>query len=185
MATILDVSLLQSFDVIFVPLFVFAVIFAILQKTRALSNGVGINSFIAAIVAFLVLISETATQLINFMIPWFTVAIIFLILLLLLFQIFGAKEDTFLMLLKEDKAIMWSIIGVGIIIALAAFGSVLGQSVGPYLGEGTNTTTDGASSVATSDFDTNIMATLFHPKILGLVVIFTVIVMAVFLLTQG
>ncbi len=186
MATILDVSLLQSFDIVFIPLLVFAIVFAILQKTKALTNGIGINSLVAAVIAFLILLSETATQLISFMIPWFTVVLVFIILLLLTFQVFGAKEADILSAVKADKTIIWAIIGVALVIVIAGFGTVLGQTVGPYLGEGSNATTvSGASGVSTPDFQTNVMATLFHPKILGLMVIFIIIIMAVLLLTQG
>ena len=185
MATILDVSLLQSFDVIFIPLLVFAIFFAILQKTKALTDGIGINAIVAAIVAFLILLSDTATQIISFTIPWFTVMLIFIILLLLTFQVFGAGEKDIFNALKGEKTIVWAVVGIVLVIIIAGFGSVLGQSVGPYLGDDSNTTAGGTSGVSTSNFETNVMATLFHPKIIGLIVIFTIIIMAVLLLTQG
>ena len=185
MATILDVSLLQSFDVIFVPILVFVILFALLQKTKALTDGVGINALISAVAALIILLSETAVKIVNFMVPWFAVAIIFLVLLLLIFQMFGAKDADILSVLKGDKAIIWSILGLGLLILLAAFGSVLGQSVGPYLGDGAPTAADGSTSVSSGNFETNVMATLFHPKVLGMLVIFGILIMAVFLLTQG
>ena len=184
MATILDVSLLQSFDIIFAPLLVFALFFAILQKTKGISSAPGINALVSAIAAFFILLSDTAIQIVNFMVPWFAVAIVFIVLLLLIFQMFGATDANLYSALTKDSAVIWTIIGVGILILLAAFGSVLGQSVGPYLSEG-GVVTDGTADVATTDFETNVMATLFHPKILGMLVIFGVIIMAVFLLTQG
>ena len=184
MATILDVSLLQSFDVIFVPLLVFAILFALLQKTKALTAAAGINALIAAVAALIILLSETAVRIVNFMVPWFAVAIIFLVLLLLIFQMFGARDADILSALKADNAIIWTVLGLGILILLAAFGSVLGQNIGPYLGEGAPA--DGVSTnVASSDFESNVTATLFHPKVLGMLVIFGIIIMAVFLLTQG
>lgn len=185
MATILDVSLLQSFDVVFVPLLVFAIMFAILQKTAGLTKSVGINAFIAALTAFFVLLSDSAIQIVKFMIPWFTIALVFIILLLLVFQVFGAREEHFLKALLGEKAIIWTILGLGILIFIAALGSVLGQSIGPHLDGETATNTTASGGVATSSFDENVMSTLFHPKVLGFVVIFAIIIMAVFLLTQG
>ena len=83
MVTVLDLGLIQAFDVIFPVLLVFALVFAIFQKTKVVGDSVGINSIIAVSVAFMVLISDTLTQIINFMVPWFAVVIIFFILLIL------------------------------------------------------------------------------------------------------
>jgi len=185
MATILDVSLLQSFDIIFAPLLVFAIFFAILQKTKGLSSAPGINALIAALAAFFILLSDTAVQMVNFMVPWFAVAIVFIVLLLLIFQMFGATDKNLYSALTGDTTIIWTILGLGIVILLAAGGSVLGQNIGPYLNDGGAISTNGSTNVATADFQTNVTATLFHPKILGMLVIFGIIIMAVFLLTQG
>ena len=43
MATILDVSLLQTFDIVYPVLLVLVVMFALLQKTKAIGDNVGIN----------------------------------------------------------------------------------------------------------------------------------------------
>jgi len=185
MATILDVSLLQSFDIIFAPLLVFALFFAILQKTKGISSAPGINALVAAIAAFFILLSETAIQIVNFMVPWFAVAIVFIVLLLLIFQMFGATDKNLYSALTGDTTIIWTILGLGIVIILAAFGTVLGQNVGPYLNDGGVIAANGSTNVATADFQTNVTATLFHPKILGMLVIFGIIIMAVFLLTEG
>jgi len=192
MATFLDVSLLQSVSSIFPVLLVFTIVFAVLQKTKAVSENVSINAVIAAVVGFLVLLSDTAVKIINFMIPWFTVAMIFLILLLLIFQMFGAKEENIFAALKGERGmgIIWVIIGVGLIILIAAFANVFGQS---YLGESSGTGTTNASgvatvngsSVATGSFDTNLTSTLFNTKVLGILVLFGIIVFAVLLITKG
>ncbi|PIZ51877.1 hypothetical protein COY27_02220 [Candidatus Woesearchaeota archaeon CG_4_10_14_0_2_um_filter_33_13] len=181
MATVLDVSLLKVFDPIFAVLFVFAVLFAILQKTKALTDNVSINSLIAVVVSFMVLLSTSLVKMINFMIPWFVVVFIFLILLLLVFQIFGAKEADFAGAIK-DKALMWTLIGVGLVIFAASFSTIVPEDVGPYLGSGdatTVTTTTDGGSVSGGLFSSNLMATLFHPKVIGLIIIFLVAVFAV------
>jgi membrane protease YdiL (CAAX protease family) len=182
MATILDLSILQTFDVIFPVLLVFSVVFAIFAKTKAVSNSPVINAVIAIAVSFMVLLSEIAIDLINVMIPWFTVAILFFILLLLVFMIFGATEKDIFSYMKTDKGVGWALIGVVLVIAVAAFGQVLGQSIGPYLDE-EGGVAENSRDVATSDFETNIMATLFHPKVLGLIVLFGIMIFAVGLLT--
>lgn len=184
MVIFLDVSLLKPFDIIFPAVLVFALVFALLQKTKAITESNWINAVVAAVVSFLLLLSESAVQIIKFIIPWFVVLIIFIVLLLLIFQIFGATEKNFINALTKDSAIRWTILGVAIVIIFAAFGSVLGQSVGPYLSEqGGNATVAGGTSVATGSFSQNITATLFHPKVLGLMILFGIMIFAIILLT--
>ena len=182
MATILDVSLLQSFDIIFAPLLVFAIFFAILQKTKGLSSAPGINALIAALAAFFILLSDTAVQMVNFMVPWFAVAIIFLFLMILIFMMFGADAKSIKGVISGEagESLRWVIIGVGLLIIIAAFGNVLGQK---FLVEGAPSVSGANVTVAGGDFEQNVQATLFHPKIIGLLVLFGVLIFAVALLT--
>src|SRR3989344_8994100 len=128
MATVLDLSLLQNFSFIFPFIFVWAIVFAILQKTKATGAALGIDAVIATVVAFMSILSPEIILMINFMIPWFAIAIIFFILLLLLFRIFGAEEKHILSALTSDKSVLWVILGIGLVIVFAAFGNVFGQS---------------------------------------------------------
>ena len=181
MVTVLDLSLIRSFDVIFPVLLVFALVFSILQKTKAIGDSVGMNSLIAVAVSFMMLLSDTLIEMINFMIPWFVVMIIFFILMILMFQVFGASETDVAGALK-DKALQWSLIGVGLVILIAAFGHVLGQSLVEAGGHPT-TQQVSADGVATGDFEQNITATMFHPKVLGMIVLFAIAIFAVALLS--
>jgi hypothetical protein len=180
MATVLDLGLLQTFDVIFPFMLVWALVFAILMKTTIVGKAPAINALIATVAAFTVILSRTVVELINFIIPWFTVAIIFFILLLLIFMIFGAKESDILGALKHDKAIIWVVIGVAIVIFIAGGATVLG----PKLVEGqsaVNPSIDG--EVASGTFESNIYDIIFNPKILGLMILFGIAIFAVALLT--
>ncbi|MBT4805513.1 hypothetical protein HON71_05045 [Candidatus Woesearchaeota archaeon] len=185
MVTVLDLGLIQAFDVIFPVLLVFALVFAIFQKTKVVGDSVGINSIIAVSVAFMVLISDTLTQIINFMVPWFAVVIIFFILLILIFQMFGAT-DADLATAVKDKSVYWAILGIALVILLAALGNVLGQSFTEKAFEaGQNVTVTGSSGVASSSFEGSVTATLFHPKVLGMMIMFAIAVFAVALLSGG
>ena len=82
MATLLDLGLLRYFSVIFSFILVWALVFALLQKTKILGDKAGLNVLLAVAVAFLVSLSDNVVQIINFMIPWFTIAIIFFVLLI-------------------------------------------------------------------------------------------------------
>lgn len=183
MATILDVGLIQYFQVIYPVLFVFAIVFAVLQKTKALTDAVAINALIAVLAGFMVLLSRRLIDVINFMIPWFVVVIIFFILMLLIFRVFGAEEDVFKKALTGGREITYIIIGIVIVIMIAAFANVYGQTL---LGESAQAgTVEPGTGVASGSFQQNIYATLFHPKVLGMLILFGIAIAAVALLSSG
>src|SRR3989344_4452200 len=81
-----------------------------------------------------------------------------------------------------DKAVYWPVLVIGIIIIIASFGTVFGQSLTEASLEGGIAIEEGQST-ATGDFRTNIYAILFNTKVLGIMVLFTVAIFAVFLLS--
>src|SRR3989338_2847177 len=125
MATPLDLGLLNVVDFIFPFLLVWAFMFAMLQKTKIIGDAMVVNALIATVVGFTVLLSRTVIDLINFMIPWFAIAIIFFVLMILLFMVMGYKDVK----AYQDTALRWVLIAVGILIVFAAFGKVMGQSL--------------------------------------------------------
>lgn len=179
MASPLDLGILQLFDFIFPVLLVWAFVFALLQKTEVVGKSLGINAIIASTAALTILLSRTAIDLVNFIIPWFAIAIIFFVLMILLFMIMGAKEP---LTAYRDQRIYWVLIAVGILILVAGFGKVLGQSLLEQ-GAQAGTVVEGQNSVASGGFEQNIYATLFHPKVLGLLVVFAIVVFTVALLS--
>ena len=183
MVTVLDICLIQAFDVVFPVILVWAIVFALLQKTGVIGSekALGINAAIASAVALMVLLSQKVIDLINFMLPWFTVAIIFFVLLILIFRTFGLKEST-LEAAVQDKTAYWALLGVGLVFMFAGLGRVFGQSLLEQQAV-VDTATVEEGGVATGSFQANIYATLFHPKVLGMLIMFTIIVFAVALLS--
>ncbi|MBI4147363.1 hypothetical protein HY494_01785 [Candidatus Woesearchaeota archaeon] len=178
MASPLDLGILQLFDFIFPVLLVWAFVFALLQKTEVVGKSMGINAIIASATSLTILLSRTAIDLINFIIPWFAIAIIFFVLMVLLFMVMGAKDVT----AYKQTNVQWILIAVGILIVVAGFGKVLGQSVLEQSAQ-TGDVVEGQEAVAGSDFQQNIYATLFHPKVLGLLVVFAIVVFTVALIS--
>jgi hypothetical protein len=184
-ATVLDLSLLQAFDAIFAWIFVFALVFGVLHKVKPVGDSVALNAIIGAVTAIFVVISDTLVEVISLMIPWFTIAIIFFVLLLLIFRVFGAKDADIAGYMMKDKGVAWTIIGIAILIAFGAFATVLGQSFTQAAFDGGSASgeiTD-ENGVATADFQQNIYSTLFHPKVLGVGVLFIIVIFSVGLLT--
>ena len=160
---------------------VFSLVFALLQKTKIIGESAAINAIIAVAAAFMILLSQKAIQIVNFMIPWFAIVIIFLILLVLLFRVLGAKEETIAQAVN-DKFVYWTILGIAIVIFAVALGNVFGQEA---LDAGSSTA-HAVNTSSTSDsgaYQQNVWSIISNPKILGMMVIFTIAVFAIALLT--
>ena len=177
MATFLDVGLLSYFNVIFPVLLIFAILFAILQKTKVLGSNLTINAIIAVSIAFMSLLSKTLIKLIGFMTPWFVLLLVFIILLLLIFQTLGATDKDIASVLKSEKLVHWSIIGVGLLILLAGLGSIWGQQLTTMAGG--PVATNVSTSSGTVSLEQNLYATFYNPKVLGLIFMFLIAVFAV------
>lgn len=178
MATVLDLGLLQYFAVIFPVLLIFVLVYALLQKTKFISEAVGINAILAICAAVLVSLSESVIALIVFVSPWFVFMFIIVLLFLLVMKIFGTKDEQILDVVTKDATITWVILGISIVIIFAGFATVFGQT----LVEGSTAANDGGAGTG-GDFEENIFETIFHPKILGVMVLFTICVVAIALLT--
>ena len=190
MASPLDVGLLSKFSIVFSMIFIFAIVYAILTYTKLLGDNRGINALIALITALLLLFSPNVAQVINIMTPWFVVLLIFILLVYLLFRFMGASEADMANVLKTNSALIYVIIVIATIIFLAALGKVFfsSETAGefeysptPQIGEnGTVVVGDIGGPPGEATF----WATLFHPKVLGMIFIlliamFTLMTLAV------
>ncbi|MBR9683224.1 hypothetical protein GOV03_01670 [Candidatus Woesearchaeota archaeon] len=175
MVTFLDVGLFQYFNVIFSVLLIFSIMFAILHKTKVLGENVTINAIVAIAVSLMTLLSQDVIDLINFIAPWFVLVFIFVILLILMYQLFGATEKDVFGALKSEKTIQWAIFGVSMIILVAGFGHVWGEELAQQA-MGGEVSEDGA-------FEQNVYSIVFNPKVLGIIFIFVIAIFAIAFLT--
>lgn len=176
MVTFLETGLINYFAIIFPALLVFAVVFALLEKTKILGENKGINAIIAIVLAFIVMLSANIAEVINFMAPWFIVLLIFILLLLMIYKMMGATDQNLTNVITEYKGIQWTIAILGIIIAIAAISNVYGPELVPLTAEDNETTEEG--------FGTEVGKIFFHPKVLGLLLVFLIAVFTVLLLTR-
>jgi hypothetical protein len=206
MATpVLNVELLQYFTPVFTFIFVFAVIYALLQYAKLLGDNKVLHAAISFVVAvFAALVSSAARQMIEYMVPWFTVFIIFTVLVIVMYKIFGASDDDIRTVIKKHSGIQWTIAIICIIIALGALSNSFGQSAltgnsgttgtgststDTETGTSGDTTTDSGSTVtgtgtSTTSFQTNLNRAFYHPKVLGMIFLLLVAAFAVALLSR-
>jgi len=179
MATFLGVGLLNYFALIFPALLIFFLIFAVLEKTRVLGDRKTIVNAIVAIAAtFIILLSRDIVLIVQYMIPWFVIIFIFIILLLVVLKTMGATDQTIAGLLANNRTVQYIMIGIGVIILIAAIAHVYGERLLPVTegGEISNATEGG--------FKQNVYQVLFNPMILGVMFILILAVFAIGLLTR-
>ena len=201
MATLLDAGLLENFGVVFIVLLVFLIVFGMMEYIKPFGEAKrGLHGIIAVAIAFVFIISKLATRMVSFMVPWFMVLAIFVFFMLFIVRMFGAGEGDMKKLIKDSNVYIWLIV-FGALILIFAISSAFGQSL---LEKGTGTTatvtvtptnattgTDtgtgiiaGTTSTATPSFQTNLLNTLRHPKVIGLLFVFLVAVFALIFLTK-
>ena len=176
-------ALLEKFSIIFTLILVMVIVYAIMQWTKMFGESRGIHMIVGLIFGLFVIMIPDITQLISTMIPWFVLLFIFLLLMIMAYKIFGATDDDILGALRSsDKTIIYVVIIIAIIIIIASFSSVYGQRFltgkKAVVGEGVPE----PGSTATTSFASNIGATFFHPKVIGLIFIFLVAAFTIALL---
>ncbi|MAG39251.1 hypothetical protein CMO90_04155 [Candidatus Woesearchaeota archaeon] len=192
MATFLDISVLGNFSIIFVFLLIFTVIFAFLEFSNPFGKGrKGLHSLIALSIAFLIVISEAAVMMINFMTPWFLVLFLFIFFMLFSVRIFGVSEADTISLIKNPQVYPYLIV-FGVIILIASFATTFGQIL---LEQGTGTEQVDkptiilpgdviGGSTQTTSFGENVLNTIVHPKVLGMIAILLVGMFTITFLTK-
>jgi 4-amino-4-deoxy-L-arabinose transferase-like glycosyltransferase len=190
MATFVDISILQNFSSVFTFILVFVIIYSMLEVTNALGpDKKSMNAIIAMIVAFLVSLSTGVVNVIQSFTPWFTMLIVIIFFILFAVRIFGVSSETITAAFTKKSAILTWILILTAVILLFSLGSGFGQktleqgqSGGTTVSVQTNTST---VPTDTGSFSQNLYNTLYHPKVLGLILIMLVVVMAMLLLTAS
>ncbi len=159
MVTFLGNGLLERFSSLFVFLFVFVVIWGILEATHILGKGKeGTNALIALFVAILAILSEKATSMIAFASPWFVVVFILIFFIIMGAKFFGGESINFATIIKEP-GVYWTLLIIAIVIMIFSF---------IYSNQpGAEEIKEKASSA------------IINPQILGLIAVFLIAIFAI------
>lgn len=178
MASLLDISLVNYFSNIFIILFIFTASYAVLMFKGPFGTNKGINALLSATMALMFIFSQDAIDIIKETVPWFVLMLVALMLVLLVTTSIGAALPATVM-----NNIGTYVLIIGILIIVINVSHHVGQQVGPYLSnETTNTNVipaDGTGDVASGSYAQNFGATLFHPKVLALMLIIVISVFSV------
>ena len=204
MATFMDLALFQHFGSIFVFLIVFAVVYGFLLVTNIMkdkSGAKGLYAIISLSFAFLAMMSKSMVKVISIMTPAFTVFIIFIFLALFVVRMFAGDDDVLFGKMIRKSSVYWVLIVVFIIILISSFSSVFGQRLleqqvnpGQEVVVATNGSTasldptsvpsDGVTTAATGSYSNNVLMTLIHPKVLGLILLLLIGVFTILFLAK-
>ncbi len=176
MATILDVTILENFKVIIGMVFVIAVVFGILETIKIFGENRGLNILVAVLIGLLVLVFPDVISIIAIAVPWFTMLFLLILVMLIAYKMLGATDADISSALTADRTIVWVVAIVCIVIVIAAASSVFGQKLLTGTEEAPAEGAIPGTSTATEDFSANVGATFFHPKMLGLILIFLIAV---------
>lgn len=166
MATFLDASLLTLLAPVFALIFVFLIVYVVLQGSKMLGDNKGIHALLALTVAFFVALSPQITRVIIFMSPWFVVMIVFIVFLFVIGKFAGFTEDNMMATFGGRQGAFWWIVFFAGLILTFSFSNVFGQQ----LLEGPDGTVKEVNATK-SPFASNVSQTIFHPKVLGLLLI--------------
>ncbi len=208
MVTLLDIGLVNQFQMVFSFFFVVAVVYGVLALTKFFGDNKPLYALIAILLGILVLLIPDVSSLINTMTPWFVLFFIFLVFLLITYKIFGATDMDIVSAMK-DRAVVWVILIIAVVIVIGSFASVFGQRLLEGGRQGSDLRVDAGDgrtiidartgrvireapgsgrglargSVAGSSYGENLLSTLLHPKVLGfglmgLIALFTIAILA-------
>ncbi|MFH1212156.1 MAG: hypothetical protein V1659_04500 [Candidatus Woesearchaeota archaeon] len=203
MATFLDVGLVKHAASVFTFILVFVIMYGLMEYKEMFGRDRrSLRGLIAFSVALFVLISPGSSAFIQFITPWFFVLVLIAFLILLVMFMFGEDEAHIKQVVRE-KEIFWYVFVFIVIIVLFGLGNVFGQgllSKQPGTADGENASVsetgdtsdagmigaaaNGKLSPASTSYQQNVVATLFHPKILGFILIMIVALFAIMFLTQ-
>lgn len=163
MATFLDVTALQSFSVIFVFVFVWLIVYAILIYTKALGANQFINILIGLLIAFFVIISPLATLVVRQIAPIFAIVLVFIAIISIASGMFGDVQ------VESLNSLKWVVLVILIIALVVGTLSIIRANIDvPERGE---------------DFG-KISTVIFHPNFLGMILIFIIAIFTVGLLAS-
>lgn len=161
MATFLDVTGLAYFSNVFVFLFVWIVVYAVLLYTKILGGNKFVDALVGLLLALFVLVSPLATVIVAGVAPFLAVVFVFIILISIASKMLGGGEEAFPAL----KGVM--LVFIVIIVLVGAAVKVKTQ----------------IDSQQSSDLSKSI-GIIFNPTFLGIVLIFAIAVFTIALLAS-
>lgn len=168
--------MLESELAYFMPLFAFLLVFiityALLAKTKLLGDNAFVHMFVSFIVAIIFFISPTAQEFARLSMPWVAVFLVCLVLILMTLAFVGGKIENVIKVPIVGKIAVLVLLAIFLISAIQIFGPV----VEPYL--------PGSTAERTSEPLSHLSQVIFHPTVIGAVLLLMVAAVISWVLTK-
>jgi len=180
MATLVDViglfKAIGLYETVFPGILIFALVYGLLSKFKPFGESKGVNGIIALIVALIFISFTKAVAFMSYFIPLLTGLFVVLLLVLLIFMFMGVPGETITEAMSEPAAyglIIVLIVIFAFVAIASAFPELAAQEGAPP--------TPGAPG---ADVWAKYTAVLFHPVLLGLIVLLAVFAVATYFITR-
>lgn len=174
----IDVQLLEYFGPIFLLIFIWVVLYAFLTKTKYITDNSNFNSIIALVLALISLQATTFSAFVVGLIPFFVFGVFVIFVFTFLFTSAGVTNFEKM----KTPGITWTLIIIGLLIALWVGGNTWG---GHLLNVGEESEgLIGERPTNTEDLQTNIVNSIFNPKVAGSLLFLGFIAIAIILIIE-
>lgn len=163
MATLLDTGLLYHFLPFVTFLFIFSLVYIILDNTEWMGKNKTLKFIAALTIGLISLFAGGVVDLINYIVPWFVFIFIFLILLFMGLTFLGIQKETIWSSLS-----IWTVMIISFLLLLIGISQIYGEIFTPYGGGNVTKSIAGET-----------LRTIFHPRVLGALFILIITAIAV------
>lgn len=177
MATILDIGILEQFSDIFAWIFLFVILYGVLEVANLFKNK-GLHALLAISATIVIGITSGTANVVTDLLPWFVVTGFFVVFLVILAQFVGINiHQTFF---GGSSGIWWLFVPliVGLVISLVSSGefSRTGTEihVDPETGEEVEVSTG-----------QTVVGILTEPKVLGMILLLAISAVTVAIMAGG
>lgn len=162
MAAIISTELLHYISPALVFIFIWSILYVVMQKFEAFGKNQPINAAISFAASLLFLLTPIAQSLILEVVPWFVTMVLILVIILLVLMFMGYKEVDIVSYMKKERFGV-TVATIVILLFLVALAKVVGPSLYQY--------------PASTDLGifADMRRIIFNPKVLGAVFILVVI----------
>ncbi len=190
MASLLSgVELMQDmgfYSVVFPFILIVAIVYGLLSYLKPFGENIAVNMIISAMFGLLFISARSAVRFVSMLIPYIMVVFIVITMLLVIFRFLGADDELIGGALRHTAG--WGavvgvlIVGIFIFISMS-FPALSPSNQGTTSSGGTATTTNalGETVPVTQDILRN---TIFHPTIVGIIVMVLVFGAATYVITS-
>ncbi|MDI3544332.1 MAG: hypothetical protein PWQ28_613 [Candidatus Woesearchaeota archaeon] len=180
MATLLDLELFSIFSPIFVFIIVFLFMYIILSMVPPMKDKKSLSLVIAFLMAMIFSVYPGMSEFVYELTPGIVIFLIIISFVLITLSAVGLSQKDLLGLFGENnKGATWFFFIIALVIVGIAASTAFGEEMLAI------TDTSSSSNNASDEFQENIVETIFHPSVLGLIFFMLIAIFAMVFLTPS